>query len=79
MEVATREALLLVYDAVGRFCDGFAWARLGGKEFHIRRDGMPAYAQRYDGAYPFSGGHALVHLGRDFFKIDTSGERVVST
>jgi hypothetical protein len=50
------------YDDVAPFQEGFAVVQLDGKGFHIKPDGTPAYAKRYDGvAMPFEGGRADVY------------------
>jgi len=71
----TREELLEMYDAVGRFSEGLVWVRIGGQEFHVQSNGDPAYADRYDYVSPFSKGLAYVLKGKVFFQIRPNGER----
>jgi hypothetical protein len=66
------------YDWIGPFSEGLAPARKDGQEFHIRRDGTPAYDERFDQVGSFSEGLglALVRKGRQRFHIRRDGFRV---
>lgn len=43
----SRKDLLGMFHEVGSFCCGLATARKGDEWFHIKRDGKPAYPERY--------------------------------
>ncbi len=53
------------YEYAGRFSDGRAAVKKNGEFFHIRRDGTPAYRQRFRDAADFRDGKSLVCLGND--------------
>lgn len=69
------EELLRLYDRVGPFHEGLAWARKDGKWFHIRLDGTPAYKERYDYVGNFHEGLALVVKDGQHFYILSDGTR----
>jgi hypothetical protein len=68
--------LLKIYDRVGPFHEGLAWAWKGRQRFHIRRDGEPAYNQRFDQVMHFRKGFAWVKKDGVYFKINHEGIRV---
>jgi hypothetical protein len=64
------------YDAVALFREGLAQAMKDDKQFHIRRDGSPAYMERYDWVAPFHQGLAWVEKDFRVFQIRPDGSRV---
>jgi len=77
MKEKTRAELFAMYNKVGPFSEGLAWARKNGEWFHIRPDGTPAYEQRFDNVCAFSGGSALVLKDGRRFRIYPDGTPVV--
>jgi len=75
MKVLSREELLKKYDDIGPFREGLAWARKGGKCFHIHPNGTPVYKERYDNVGSFQKGLALVRKGSSGFYIRPDGTR----
>ena len=70
----TKKELLVVYDVVGSFWEGLACARKSNLWLHIRRNGIPAYKQRYARVYSFSGGFAPAKMkGGKWLHIRHSG------
>lgn len=65
------------YDNVWDFREGLAPVRLDKKEFHITKEGKPAYDERYDRTYCFVNGRALVERNGEKFHINTHGKRVM--
>jgi len=65
-----------LYDNVGPFCEGLAWAHKGGKWFHIRPDGTPAYTQVFDQVYSFENGVAWAFDRGRHIRINPQGEEV---
>ena len=62
------------FDEIQSFRDpGLAPVRLGRFWFHIRQDGLPAYASRFSQAFGFYEGLAAVDLDGEWFHIDPLG------
>lgn len=61
------------YSLVGHFHGNLALARIGNREFHIRRDGRPAYNEYYALVGPFSEGYALAKDHTGWFHIHPNG------
>lgn len=78
MTKLTRYELLKLYDCVGDFHEGLAWAQKNGEEFHIREDGTPLYQNKYDWVGSFKNGAAYVICLREgVFQIDCHGRKIV--
>lgn len=67
------DELLKMFDSVGHFVDGIAFASKNGKFFHIFVDGTPVYEERYDFVDSFSEGRAVVNIGGLWFHILPNG------
>jgi len=76
MNIKTEAELLAMYDMVGPFSEGLAWAIKNGKEFHIHHDGTPVYGQRYDYVYPFRNRVARVCKNGCWFTIHHDGTHI---
>lgn len=61
------------YTFVGVWKQGLAKARQNGHWFHIRKDGSPAYPQRYDYVDDFCNGFAAIRKGELWSHIKTDG------
>ena len=76
MKKKTKRQLLAMYDWVGGFCEGLAPARGKKGEFHVCRDGTPAYPQRFAYVSFFDNGLAEVRGKRGrWFYINHDGKK----
>jgi len=76
----SQEELLERFDNVSEFYEGLAVAQEKGADdcvdsewFHIHPDGTIAYEERFDLAYHFEGGLALVMVDNEWFHIRPDG------
>ncbi|HEV2862638.1 MAG TPA: WG repeat-containing protein [Pyrinomonadaceae bacterium] len=65
------------FDGAGKFSEGLAPFKRGGKWGYVDKTGRVVIAPRFDGAQPFSEGLARVTQGRLYGFIDRSGEFAV--
>ena len=67
--------LSVEYGHVVIFSEGLATVHQGRESWHIRKDGTPAYKQRFDDVGPFSGGLAQAKKNGKWFHIHRDGTR----
>ena len=73
--VLSRKELLEIYDDVGPFSEGLAWAQKNNQCCHIYPDGTPAYKERYTHVGNFFKGVVWVSKGNEGFHIRPDGTR----
>lgn len=65
-----------MYDWIGDCSEGAFVARRGNRFGYLRADGTALTGMRFDDAYSFRDGKAMVRLGNETYHIDTDGYRI---
>jgi hypothetical protein len=76
MAKKTIEELEEMYDYVESFWEGLAVVQHAGEWFHVRPDGTPAYAARFDWVGAFNDALADARKDNEELTIDMRGKKV---